>query len=92
VWPRLFKTTNPWPDLLPELESKFRASRDKPPEESHADTYRDVSVELGTPMEKVEAGLAELEAQPAVIRGLLVHRIAEALLEGHRRACRADRG
>ena len=38
------------------------------------------------PTEKVEAGLAVLEAQPRVIRELLMRRIAESWLEGQRKA------
>jgi len=37
------------------------------------------------PIEKVEAGLAALEAQPRVIREVFLRRIAEAWLEAQRR-------
>ena len=40
------------------------------------------------PIEKVETGLAAIEAQPRVIRELGMRRIAEAWLEGQRRAQR----
>ncbi|MGD0267384.1 MAG: hypothetical protein ABSD47_20935 [Candidatus Methylomirabilota bacterium] len=68
--------------LLAELKADFDASRGKPPEESHADAAQDIAVQLTMPVEEVEAGLAALEAQPRVIREVLMRRIAEAWLEG----------
>ena len=41
-------------------------------------------MELKMPVEKVEAGLAALNAQPRVVREVLLRRIAEAWLEGQR--------
>lgn len=46
----------------------------------------DIAAELEMPVEKVEAGLAALEAQPRVVREAPMRRIAEAWLEGQR-AC-----
>jgi hypothetical protein len=73
-------------DLLTELRAEFEASRAKPLEQSHADAVQDIAIELHVPMEKVEAGLVALEAQPRTIREALMRRIAEAWLEGQRRA------
>ena len=75
-------------DLLTEVRAEFVASRDKPPEQSEADAVHDIAIELQMPVEKVEAGLAALEAQPTVTRELLMRRIAEAWLEGQRLAYR----
>lgn len=61
--------------LLAELQAEIESSRDKPPEQSHAKAMLDIAVELGMPVEKVEAGLAALEAKPRVIRELLMQRI-----------------
>ena len=41
-------------------------------------------------VEKVESGLAALEAQPQVIRGLVLRQIAEARLEGQRKVYRTS--
>ena len=73
-------------DLLAGLEAEFDTSREKSPEQSHSDAAHDISVELQMPIEKVEAGLAALEAQPRVIRELLMRRLAERWLEGQRAA------
>ncbi len=73
-------------NLLAELSAEFEASREKPPEQSHSDAAQDIAAEVQMPIEKVEAGLAALEAQPRVIRELLMRRIAEAWLEGQRKA------
>ncbi len=74
-------------DLLAELCAEFEASQAKPPAQSHSDAAQDIAVELKMPVEKVEAGLAALEAQPRVIRELLMRRIAERWLAGQRKAC-----
>ncbi len=58
----------------------------KPPEQSHVDGVQDISLELGMPVEKVEPGLAVLEAQSRVVREVLMRRIAEMWLEGQRKA------
>ncbi len=71
-------------DLLAELQAEFETSREKPPEQSHSDAAEDIAVELQMPIEKVETGLLALEAQPRVIRELLMRRIAEKWLEGQR--------
>jgi len=76
-------------DLLTELRAEFEASREKPAEQSQADAALDIAVELGMPTEKVEAGLAALEAQPRVIREVFLRRIAEKWLEGQRGAYRS---
>ncbi len=76
-------------DLLSELQAEFELSREKPPEQSHADAVRDIAVELQMPIEKAEAGLAALEAQPRVVREVLMRRIAEAWLEGQRGGCKS---
>jgi len=47
---------------------------------------QDIALELKLPVEKVEAGLAALEAQPRVIREALMRRVAEKWLEGQRKA------
>ncbi len=65
-------------DVLTELQAEFEGSRKKPHEQSHADAVRDFAIELAMPMEKVDAGLAALEAQPKVVRKALMRWIAEA--------------
>ncbi len=65
-------------DLLAELHAKFKASREKPAERSHAEAVLDITVELQMPPEQVEAGLAAIEAQPRVVRELRMGGIAEA--------------
>jgi hypothetical protein len=75
-------------DLLADLQGEFEASRAKRPEKSLADAVRDIAVELQMPIERVEAGVAALEAQPHVIRVLLMRRIAPAWLEAQRKAYR----
>jgi len=72
-------------DLLAELRAEFEASREKPLEQSQAEAVQDIAVELQMPIEKVEAGLASLEAQPLVIREELIRRIGSACLEAQRK-------
>jgi len=79
-------------DLLAELQAEFETSREKTLEQSQSDAVQDVAVELQMPMEKVEAGLAALEAQPRVIREALMRQIAEAWLDGQGKAYRRRQG
>ena len=78
-------------DLLAELQAEFEASREKPREQSQAEAVQDIAGELQMPMEKVEAGLASLEAQPRVIREVVLRQIAEKWLEAQRKAYRRQR-
>jgi hypothetical protein len=71
-------------DLLADLQAEFETSRGKSPEQSHAVAVQDIAVTLQMPVEKMEAGLPGLEAQPGVIREVLLRRIAAAWLEGPR--------
>ncbi len=72
-------------DLLTELQGELEAARERPQAQSQADTVQDIAVELQMPIEKVEAGLTALEAQPRVNREVLMRQIAEAWLEAQRR-------
>ncbi len=73
-------------DLLTELQAEIEAARNRPQEESHAEAVRDMAERLGVPVAEAERTLAALEAQPTVTRELLMRRIAEAWLEGQRKA------
>jgi hypothetical protein len=73
-------------DLLTELHGACEAARAMPQEEGHARAVQDIAERLGIPTEEVEQGLKALEAQPTVTREQLMLRIAEAWLEGQRRA------
>ena len=77
--------------LLAELQAEFESSREKPPEQSQTDAVRDIAVELQMPIEKVEAGLTALEAQPRVIRESVLRQIAERWLEAQGRAYQSDK-
>ena len=79
-------------DLLAELQAEFESSRQKPAEQSHADAVQDIALELEMPVEKVEAGLAALDAQPRVIREMVMRRIAQVWLEGQRKVNRRPLG
>jgi hypothetical protein len=73
-------------DLQPEFEASRAKLRSKAPEQSQTEAIRDIAVELGMPVEKVDAGLAALEGQPCVVREALMRRIPEAGLAGQWRA------
>jgi hypothetical protein len=76
-------------DLLTELQAAFEDARDRPQAQSQADAVQDIAIELQMPIQTVEAALAALEAQPRVIRKVVVRRIAKAWLEGQREARRS---
>ncbi len=52
--------------LLTDLQPVCEAAREKPQAEAHAEAVQDLADRLAMPVEKVEAGLAALEAQPSV--------------------------
>jgi len=51
-----------------------------------------MALELADPVEKVEAGVAPLEAQPRVVRGPVMRQIVEKWLEGQGKADRGHSG
>ena len=78
-------------DLLTELRAEIDAARERPQEEGHAAAIQHVADLAGVPEEEAAKSLAAIEAQPSVTRELLMRRIAEAWLEGQRKAYRARR-
>ena len=75
-------------DVLTDLQAEIEAAKDLPQEEGHARSVRDIAERLGIPVGEAEQGLSALEAQPGVTRELVMRRIAEAWLEGQRKAYR----
>ncbi len=75
-------------DLLPELQTELEAARESPQDEGHVAAVRDIAEKLNIPLVRAEHMLTSLEAQPTVTRELMMRRIAEAWLEGQRRAYR----
>jgi hypothetical protein len=71
--------------LLTELRAELNGPRAKPREQSHSNAAQDIAVGPQMLVEKVEAGLGALEAQPRVVREVLMRRVAEAWLEGQRK-------
>ena len=78
-------------DLLTELFAGIEDSRKAAQEENHPKAVREIADALEIPSEEVEQALTIIEAQPAVTREMLMRRIAEAWLEGQRRAYRRFR-
>ncbi len=72
--------------LLTELQAEIEAAKERPQEEGHAAAIRQIASLAGVDPEKAAEVLATMEAQPTVTRELLMRRIAEAWLEGQRRA------
>jgi len=77
-------------DLLKELQSEIEAAKDLSQEEGHAAALWDIAEIAGIDRDQVAETLAAIEAQPTVTRELLMRRIAEAWLEGQRRAYRSQ--
>ncbi len=75
-------------DLLTELQEEIEAAKVQSQEHSHARAVRDIAERLWIREEEVDQGLKALESQPGVTRELLMRRLAEAWLEGQRRAYR----
>jgi hypothetical protein len=75
-------------DLLTELWAEFEAARERPQTQSCADAVLHISLGLKMPLEKVEAGLAALEAQRRVSRKVLLPWIAETWLKRQRQMYR----
>ena len=76
--------------LLTELQAEIDAARENPQEEGHTTAVQDIAEALEIPLEQTERGLRTLEAQSTVVRESLLRRIAEAWLEGMRRARQSE--
>ncbi len=72
--------------LLTELQAEIEAAKERPQEEGHAAAIRQIADLAGVDPEKAAEVLATMEAQPTVTRELLMRRLAEAWLEGQRKA------
>ena len=75
--------------LLTELQTEIQAARGRPQAEGHAAAILQIADLADVDREKAAEVLASIEAQPTITRELLMRRIAEAWLEGQRRAYRS---
>lgn len=71
---------------MTELQAEIEAAKERPQVEGHVAAIRQIADLAGVDPEKAAEVLATMEAQPKVTRELLMRRIAEAWLEGHRKA------
>ncbi len=78
--------------LLTELQAELEAAKERPQKEGHAAAIRQIADLAGVDLEKAAEVLTTMEAHPTVTRELFMRRIAEAWLEGRRRACRGRPG
>ncbi len=74
--------------LLVELQAEVEAARERPQAEGHAAAVRQIAEIAGVDPQTAAQTFAAMEAQPTMTRELLMRRIAEAWLEGQRRAYR----
>ena len=72
--------------LLTNLQAALEAGRAVSQEAGHAAAIRQIADIAEIPEKQAAEALAKIEAQPTVTRELLMRRIAEAWLEGQRRA------
>ncbi len=73
-------------DLLTELQAEFEAARERPREDGEAAAVRQIAEIVGISEERAARVLASIEAEIATARQLVLRRIAEAWLEGQRKA------
>ena len=71
-------------ELLADLQSELAAAWERPPEEDHTAATQHSAALAAVPEEEAAQTLASVQAQPGVTAELLMHRIAEAWLEGER--------
>jgi hypothetical protein len=74
--------------LLTELRGEIEAAKERSEDEHHAAAIRQIEDLAGVEPEKAAEVLATLEAQPTVTRELVLHRLAEAWLNGQWKAYR----
>jgi DNA-directed RNA polymerase specialized sigma subunit len=72
--------------VLMDLQAALEAARAISQEAGHAAAIGEIADIAGIPEEQAAETLAAIEAQPTVTREILMRRIAEAWLEGQRRA------
>jgi len=75
-------------ELLTNLQAAVEVERAVSQEAGHATAIRQIADTAGVPESQAAETLAAIEAQPRATRELLMRRIAEAWLEGQRRAHR----
>jgi hypothetical protein len=63
-------------ELLMELQAEIEAACKEPQEEGHAEAGQDIAEKLSIPLKRAEHMLAGLEAQPSVMRELLMRQVA----------------
>jgi hypothetical protein len=75
-------------DLLAELQDESQAARERPSEEGHAAGIQHLADLAEVAEEEAAQTLATIEAQPSLVRELLMRRFVEAWLRGQRKAYR----
>jgi len=78
-------------ELLTELQAEFEAARYTPQESVQAKAIRDIGMILGVSQEQAEKILASLQAQPRLVRQVLMRCIAEAWLAGQQKVPQTSR-
>ncbi len=76
--------------LLTELQTEIQSAKGRPQAEGHAAAILQIAGLADVDREKAADVLASIEAQPTFTRELLMRRIAEAWLEGQRKAYRRE--
>ncbi len=74
--------------LLMDLQAALEVGRAVSQEAGHAAAIRQIADIAEIPEEQAAEALAKIEAEPTVTREILMRRIAEAWLEGQRKAFR----
>ena len=79
-------------DLLTDLEAEFATARETPQEQGHAEAVQYIAKRLEIPPGRAKEMLATIEGQSRTTRELLMRRIGEIWLEGHRKAYQSRQG
>jgi hypothetical protein len=74
--------------LLAELQAEIQAAKGRPQAEGHAAAILQIADLAEVDRERAAEVLASIETKPRITRELLMRRIAEAWLQGQRRAYR----
>ena len=76
-------------DLLTDLQAEITEARGWPSDEGHRLALQELAERFGLLVDQLKELLVNLEAQPTVMRELLLRQVVEAWLKEQREECRA---
>jgi hypothetical protein len=78
-------------DLLSELQDEIAAAHERPRNEQHDLAIQELAEQWGLSVGRVQAWVEALDAQPLLVRDLLLRRFVEGWLDAHQKTYQSRR-